>query len=486
MNNFHKYVTIPATIIANLAVGSLGFAGSSQTPLEAIRAEFSNRPAVTRYTVQPGDELGKIAESFGYINSSDFIARFNGLKDKNSIKAGQELLIIPKEYVPEATKELDEAGIKISGGLEDRISYEGNGRRAQTPSKKVQDDVGKIVADFKEGMGVKATPDYNAQLKTELELQAIASHAGYKHPVIDLDPSKIRVAVRGSKPTTINPAEDASISAQIREQHPQVGEYAPERGLWGEDNATAVAEVKAAATTTQPLEAYEVPRGLFGFGQLTPRVTGFRDGKRTKLEDFFGANFANLPQLMEDNNFYRLGEGNGYGVFMEPKDDRIDVTVKSTAMLMTNPQTIKNAVIKVMKDNDMSFTRDFVGNVKRGGSFGSRLDNIGRTIGPVDIWSAESSKDVVPEDTNEDLSLKFKKNPGKISGGDGSGNSGGGGSGSSGGSGPGGNSGGSGGQSNLELPKDQKIMVAKAQNMRNHQNHNMMVQRNSNFKGRRA
>ncbi len=51
-----------------------------------------NDPLVDRYVIKPGDSLGKIATA--YKVSDDLIARVNGIRDKNRIRAGQAIKII--------------------------------------------------------------------------------------------------------------------------------------------------------------------------------------------------------------------------------------------------------------------------------------------------------------------------------------------------------------------------------------------------------
>ena len=53
---------------------------------------FENDPFVARYVIQPGDTLGKIAKANKI--SAELLARVNGIKDKNRIRAGQTIKIV--------------------------------------------------------------------------------------------------------------------------------------------------------------------------------------------------------------------------------------------------------------------------------------------------------------------------------------------------------------------------------------------------------
>ena len=53
---------------------------------------YDNDPLVGRYTIQPGDTLGKIAKI--YKISDDLLARINNIKNKNLIRAGWRIKVI--------------------------------------------------------------------------------------------------------------------------------------------------------------------------------------------------------------------------------------------------------------------------------------------------------------------------------------------------------------------------------------------------------
>ncbi|MBU0718569.1 MAG: L,D-transpeptidase family protein, partial [Planctomycetes bacterium] len=53
---------------------------------------FANDPLVTRYTIQPGDALAKIATS--HKTSADLLANINGIRDKHLIRAGQTIKVV--------------------------------------------------------------------------------------------------------------------------------------------------------------------------------------------------------------------------------------------------------------------------------------------------------------------------------------------------------------------------------------------------------
>lgn len=81
---------------------------ASRDPAErtALRAELTrignetvfsgriipNDPHVERYVIQPGDSLGKIAKA--YRVSDELLAKINGIRDKNRIRAGQAIKVI--------------------------------------------------------------------------------------------------------------------------------------------------------------------------------------------------------------------------------------------------------------------------------------------------------------------------------------------------------------------------------------------------------
>lgn len=53
---------------------------------------FDNDPLVSRYVIQPGETLGKIAKKQKV--SADLLATINGIADKNRIRAGQTIKIV--------------------------------------------------------------------------------------------------------------------------------------------------------------------------------------------------------------------------------------------------------------------------------------------------------------------------------------------------------------------------------------------------------
>jgi len=68
---------------------------------------FSSRilpddPYVVSHTIQPGETLGKIAKE--YAVTSDFLARINGIADKNRIRAGQRIKVVRGPFTVVVTK----------------------------------------------------------------------------------------------------------------------------------------------------------------------------------------------------------------------------------------------------------------------------------------------------------------------------------------------------------------------------------------------
>ncbi len=61
-----------------------------------------NDPLVSTYIVQPGDTMGKIARK--YKVTDDLLAKINGLKNKNLIRAGQALKVLHGPFHVEITK----------------------------------------------------------------------------------------------------------------------------------------------------------------------------------------------------------------------------------------------------------------------------------------------------------------------------------------------------------------------------------------------
>lgn len=75
---------------------------NGDTPAQSDPTGQPSEPTTGTYTVQSGDTLSAIAESFH--TTADKIAAYNGIKDKGDIKAGQVLRIPPEDYViPETT-----------------------------------------------------------------------------------------------------------------------------------------------------------------------------------------------------------------------------------------------------------------------------------------------------------------------------------------------------------------------------------------------
>ena len=94
---------------------ALGVTGRQRTTLrnELTRigneTVFSSRiltddPLVERYTIQPGDALGKIAKANQV--SADLLAAINGMADKNRIRAGQTIKIIKGPFHAVVTKSI--------------------------------------------------------------------------------------------------------------------------------------------------------------------------------------------------------------------------------------------------------------------------------------------------------------------------------------------------------------------------------------------
>ena len=75
---------------------------NGDTPAQSDPTGQPSEPTEGMYTVQSGDTLSAIAESFH--TTADKIAAYNGITDKGDIKAGQVLRIPPEDYViPETT-----------------------------------------------------------------------------------------------------------------------------------------------------------------------------------------------------------------------------------------------------------------------------------------------------------------------------------------------------------------------------------------------
>ena len=70
---------------------------NGDTPAQSDPTGQPSEPMEGTYTVQSGDTLSAIAESFH--TTADKIAAYNGIKDKGDIKAGQVLNIPPEDYV---------------------------------------------------------------------------------------------------------------------------------------------------------------------------------------------------------------------------------------------------------------------------------------------------------------------------------------------------------------------------------------------------
>lgn len=72
----------------------------SESRVQAAAAGSSQPQAGQAYTVQPGDSLSRIAEQF-YGDASQYMKIFNAnrdkLKDPNTIRVGQELVIPPQD-----------------------------------------------------------------------------------------------------------------------------------------------------------------------------------------------------------------------------------------------------------------------------------------------------------------------------------------------------------------------------------------------------
>lgn len=75
---------------------------NGDTPTQSDPTGQPSEPTEGTYTVQSGDTLSSIAESFH--TTADKIAAYNNITDKGDIKAGQVLRIPPEDYViPETT-----------------------------------------------------------------------------------------------------------------------------------------------------------------------------------------------------------------------------------------------------------------------------------------------------------------------------------------------------------------------------------------------
>ena len=112
----NKYGSTVAELakINNIANPNLIFVGQElKVPVPdaaPAAAETAGAPATKKYTIQPGDNLTKIAKQFG--TTVDTLVRYNRIANPNLIYAGSELVIPVDEAHDAAVKAAEEAQAK--------------------------------------------------------------------------------------------------------------------------------------------------------------------------------------------------------------------------------------------------------------------------------------------------------------------------------------------------------------------------------------
>ena len=111
-----KYGTTVAELVKinNIANPNLIFVGqelkipvADAAPAAATATAAAPAPATTKYTIQPGDNLTKIAKQFG--TTVEALVRYNGIANPNLIYAGSELIVPMDEAHDAAVKAAEEA-----------------------------------------------------------------------------------------------------------------------------------------------------------------------------------------------------------------------------------------------------------------------------------------------------------------------------------------------------------------------------------------
>ena len=111
-----KYGTTVAELVKlnNIANPNLIFVGqelkipvADAAPAAATATAAAPAPATTKYTIQPGDNLTKIAKQFG--TTVEALVRYNGIANPNLIYAGSELIVPMDEAHAAAVKAAEEA-----------------------------------------------------------------------------------------------------------------------------------------------------------------------------------------------------------------------------------------------------------------------------------------------------------------------------------------------------------------------------------------
>ena len=171
-----KYGTTVAELVKinNIANPNLIFVGqelkipvADAEPAAATTAAGASTPATTKYTIQPGDNLTKIAKQFG--TTVEALVRYNGIANPNLIYAGHELIVPLDEAHAAAVKAAEEAQkASIAAAQEKAIAAAKAAAAAAAAARtKVEADEAKASAAAADFAAKSAKVEEKAEAKVE-------------------------------------------------------------------------------------------------------------------------------------------------------------------------------------------------------------------------------------------------------------------------------------------------------------------------------